>query len=120
MSPSAREVLARVDDELRALWATAPAPGEVPKARACTMNLIVVASSPALADAWVPVIDDVVQGIPARAIVVGLDPDAEDALLAEVSAVCTPAPGGGSSAGDVDRWPATTSSPSMPGAAVPP
>jgi len=86
-----REVLGRVDAELRALWATAPAPGEVPKARACTMNLVVVASSPALAQQWTPVVDEVVQGTPARAIVVGLDADGADALEASVSAVCTPA-----------------------------
>jgi glucose-6-phosphate dehydrogenase assembly protein OpcA len=55
------------------------------------MNLVVVASSTALAQQWVPVIDEVVQRIPARAIVVGLDPDAADALEASVSAVCTPA-----------------------------
>jgi glucose-6-phosphate dehydrogenase assembly protein OpcA len=85
-----------VDGELRALWSAAPARGELPKARACTMNLVVVAGSPELASRWVSIVDDVVQGIPARAIIVGLDPDAADGLEASVSAVCTPAPGGGS------------------------
>ncbi len=94
MSETPREVLARVDEELRALWAAAPRPGEVPRARACTVNLIVVADSPALAEAFVPVVEDVVQSMPARALVVGLDPDGADGLEADVSAVCAPAPDG--------------------------
>jgi glucose-6-phosphate dehydrogenase assembly protein OpcA len=83
-------VLAQVDAELRAFWSAAPSPGELPKARACTMNLVVVAGTPALAAQWVPVVDEVVQGVPARAIVVGIDPGGEDNLVASVSAVCTP------------------------------
>jgi hypothetical protein len=67
-------VLAQVDAELRAFWSAPPSPGELPKARACTMNLVVVAVTPALAAQWVPVVDEVVQGVPARAIVVGIDP----------------------------------------------
>jgi glucose-6-phosphate dehydrogenase assembly protein OpcA len=89
-------VLQRVDAELRALWATPPAPGQMPTARACTMNLVVVASSPALAEAWVPVVDQVLQAVPARAIVVGLDVDGPDALGADTMAVCTPVGAGGS------------------------
>jgi len=88
--PSA--VLARVDSELRALWSTQP--GETPKARACTMNLVVVAGTPALAEQWLPVIDEVLLGTPARAIVVGLDAGGADGLDATTTAVCAPGNGG--------------------------
>ena len=96
MTAGTGAVLGRVDDELRALWATGPAAGEIPRSRACTMNLVVVATTPQLAQEWIPIVDEVVQGVPARAIVVGLDPEGADGLEASVSAVCTPAPGGGS------------------------
>jgi glucose-6-phosphate dehydrogenase assembly protein OpcA len=86
--------LARIDGELRSFWSSPPPPGETPKARACTMNLVVVASSPALAASWVPIVDDVLLGVPARAIVVGLDPDGSDALEGGATAVCTPPAGG--------------------------
>jgi glucose-6-phosphate dehydrogenase assembly protein OpcA len=88
------QVLARVDKELRAFWTTAPAPGEPPRARACTMNLVVVAG-PEIAERWVPIVDDVAQGTPARVIVVGLDPDGPDGLDATTSAVCTRPEAGG-------------------------
>jgi glucose-6-phosphate dehydrogenase assembly protein OpcA len=88
------QVLARVDDELRGLWSARPAPGETPTARARTANLVVVASTPALAETWQAIIDDVVQNVPARAIVVGLDPDGADGLEASVSGVCSPSSGG--------------------------
>jgi glucose-6-phosphate dehydrogenase assembly protein OpcA len=67
----------------------------MPTARACTMNLVVVASSPALAEAWVPVVDQVLLAVPARAFVVGLDVDGPDALDAGATAVCTPSASGG-------------------------
>ncbi len=89
--PSA--VLSRVDEELRGLWSAKPAPGETPRARARTANLVVIAGSQAIAEAWRPTLDEVVQNVPARAILVGLDPDGADGLEAEVSGVC--APGGG-------------------------
>jgi glucose-6-phosphate dehydrogenase assembly protein OpcA len=85
-------VLAQVERDLRALWTTAPAPGQVPKTRACTTNLVVVVPSPAL-ERWVPIVDEVILEVPARALVVGLDPDGKDDIDASVSAVC--APGGG-------------------------
>lgn len=88
-------VIGRIEGELRALWAAAPAPGEVPRARACTMNLVVVAASVDVAREWVPVVDEVLQGTPARALVVGLDPDGPDALEAEVSGLCAPGGVGG-------------------------
>ncbi|HEX8793106.1 MAG TPA: glucose-6-phosphate dehydrogenase assembly protein OpcA, partial [Polyangiaceae bacterium] len=59
------------------------------------MNLGLVASRPEVAREWVPFVDEVLQGTPARALVVGLDPDGPDALEAEVSGVCTPGGGEG-------------------------
>jgi len=94
VSPRPSEVLARVDDELRGLWSARPAPGQTPTARARTGNLVVVAPSPGVAASWDAIVDDVVQNVPARAIVVGLDPDGADGLEACVSGVCTPASGG--------------------------
>jgi glucose-6-phosphate dehydrogenase assembly protein OpcA len=89
MSGTASEVLTRVEEELRALWTGGSGPGEGLKSRACTMNLVVVAATPALAAQYVNVVDEVVTSVPSRAIVVGLDPDADDDLEASVSAVCT-------------------------------
>ena len=66
MSARPTEVLARIDNELRAIWSATPAPGEMPKARACTMNLVVVAASPDLANDWAPIVDDVLLAVPAR------------------------------------------------------
>ena len=88
------QVLARVDDALRGLWSARPAPGETPTSRARTANLVVIAPTPAQAEAWQAIIDDVVQNVPARAIVVGLDPDGADGLEASVSGVCSVAGGG--------------------------
>ncbi len=85
-------VLAQAEQDLRALWTMPAVQGQAPKTRACTMNLVVVAPTPAL-DRWVPIVDDVLQGVPARALVVGLDPDGVDDLEASVSAVCTPGSG---------------------------
>jgi glucose-6-phosphate dehydrogenase assembly protein OpcA len=93
-APRPREVLARVDEELRALWAAPSPPGELPRARARTANLVLVAGTVDLADAWRSIVDDVVQNVPARAIVVGLDADGPDSLEADVTAVCSPAGGG--------------------------
>jgi glucose-6-phosphate dehydrogenase assembly protein OpcA len=97
VSLSPGQVLARVESELQALWSSPPAPGETPKARACTRNLVVVAGTPEVATRWLPTVDDVIQTIPARAIVVGLDPDGPDALEATTTAVCTPGVSGGPS-----------------------
>lgn len=95
MSASPGEVLAQLDQELRAFWSSPPRPGEVPKARACTKNLVVVAGTPELAERWVSVVDEVLQVVPARAIVVGLEPDGADALMGSSTAVCRPGVGGG-------------------------
>jgi glucose-6-phosphate dehydrogenase assembly protein OpcA len=91
------EVLERVERELQACWSSPPATGETPKTRARTRNLVVVAGTPELASRWASIIDEVLQTIPARAIVVGLDPDGGDALEASAAAVYMPA-GSGSDA----------------------
>jgi glucose-6-phosphate dehydrogenase assembly protein OpcA len=84
----ASTVIARVEKELRDLWAVQP--GEEAKARACTMNLVVVAGPREIADRYTPVVDEVTRGIPARALVVALDPEAHvGALEADTTAVCT-------------------------------
>ncbi len=88
-------VLTYAQDELRALWSTPPGPEEPLRSRACTMNLVVVAPTPALADEWVSVVDAAITNVPARAIVVGLDPDGADTLEATVSAICSPDSQGG-------------------------
>jgi len=89
------EVLARVESELRTFWSTPATPGHAPRTRACTMNLLVVAPTFKLAADWVPIVDEVLLALPARGIVVGLNPTGADTLTASVSAVCTPeAPGG--------------------------
>ena len=95
MNASPSRELDRVDRELRSFWSAPPAPGEAPKARASTRNIIVVAGTAELAASFSAVVDDVLQSIPARAIVVGLDPDGSDALEATTTAVCTPGAGGG-------------------------
>jgi glucose-6-phosphate dehydrogenase assembly protein OpcA len=83
-SPSA--VMARVERELREMWTT---PSGAPRWRACTMNLVVAATSTAEAERFTSVVDEVTRSIPARAIVVALDPDATtDRLEGDVTAVC--------------------------------
>src|SRR5262249_20012766 len=81
-------VIARIEKELRELW-TPSQNDDVPKARACTMNLVVVAGPREIADRYTPVVDEVTRGVPARAIVVALDPEAHVAALeADTTAVC--------------------------------
>jgi glucose-6-phosphate dehydrogenase assembly protein OpcA len=92
-APQPARVLARADQELRALWAAPPAEGQAPKTRASTMNLVVVAPAPSLHAPWVAIVDQVLQGVPARAIVVGLDPDGADNIEVTVSPVCPPGAG---------------------------
>jgi glucose-6-phosphate dehydrogenase assembly protein OpcA len=90
MNASASQVLARVDDELRALWAAGPKAGDPVTSRACTMNLVVIGATPEIAARYVGVVDEVLHNVPARAIVVGMDPDGDDHLEAAVSLVCGP------------------------------
>ncbi len=82
-------VLARIEQELRDLWAP-PEPGETPRSRVCTMNLVVVTSSPEVAERYTTIVDEVTQAIPSRAIVVTMTPNAVEASLeGDVSAICT-------------------------------
>lgn len=73
-------VLARIELELRDLWAV-PAPGEAMKSRACTMNLVVVTSSVEVAAHYSPIVDEVTRAIPSRAIVVTMTPNVAEASL---------------------------------------
>jgi glucose-6-phosphate dehydrogenase assembly protein OpcA len=96
ISPPTSTVLARVERELREIWAAPAKAGEMPKSRVCTMNLVVAAGSRALADKYTPIVDEVTASIPSRAIVVALEPDAQvHQLEAEATAVCSLAEGGG-------------------------
>jgi glucose-6-phosphate dehydrogenase assembly protein OpcA len=84
MSP----VIARIERDLRDLWAPPP-PGEAPKTRVCTMNLVVIAGSRQIAERYTAVVDEVTASIPARAILVGLDPEAPAGRLdGDATAVC--------------------------------
>ncbi len=91
----ASAVLSRIEKELRDIWAAPAIAGEPPKSRACTMNLVVVAGEREIASLYTPVVDEVTRSIPARAIIVALDPDASaNALEADTTAVCAPGEGG--------------------------
>ena len=83
MSP----IIARIEKELRDIW---EAPGAAPKTRVCTMNLVVIAGSRAMAERYLPILDEVTSSIPARAILVALEPDLPGGTLdGEATAVCT-------------------------------
>ena len=81
------EVLSRLERELRELWM--PRPGEPVKSRVCAMNLVVVAGSPKLAEKYTAIVDEVTRNIPARAIIVTVDPEAPNGLEGDVTAVCS-------------------------------
>ena len=68
-------VLTRIERDLRELWAQPSGSNLLapPTARACTMNLVVVAGSSDLADRYTRVVDEVAAAIPSRAIVVALE-----------------------------------------------
>ncbi len=84
---SAAAVLSAIEQQLREIWV--PKEGEPARSRVCTMNLVVVAGTPRLADSYTKVVDEVTSSLPARAIVVALDPDDGDGSLSgDVSAVC--------------------------------
>ena len=89
-------VLSGIEAQLREIWATPAAPGEPMKSRVVTMNLVVVAGSLEVAERYRPVLDEVTQGTPARAILVALDPTASQASLeGDATAVCPVVPYGG-------------------------
>ena len=85
---SPAEALASIERDLRVSWAP-PADGSPPKTRVCTMNLVVVAATPELADRYLPVADEVAKSALARAIVVALAPDdPQSELTGEGTAIC--------------------------------
>jgi glucose-6-phosphate dehydrogenase assembly protein OpcA len=87
-------VIARIEKELRDIWAAPVKPGEPAKSRVCTMNLVVVAKTRELAERYAPIVDEVTASIPARAIVVALEPEAPSgALEGAATAVCAVAGG---------------------------
>jgi glucose-6-phosphate dehydrogenase assembly protein OpcA len=87
-------VIQRLENDLRALWTTPVKAGDPVKSRVCTMNLVVVAQSRELAERYTPVVDDVTASVPARAILVALEPEAPSAALeGEATAVCSLAAG---------------------------
>jgi glucose-6-phosphate dehydrogenase assembly protein OpcA len=80
-------VIARLEKELRELWHVEP--GEAARSRACTMNLVVVTTSPAITEHYLPIVEEVTQSIPSRAIVVTMTPNDPDASLdGEAQAIC--------------------------------
>lgn len=88
--PPMGEVLARIERELRELWSGDVHPGEPARSRVCTMNLVVVAGTRAIGEAYASIVDEITLTTPARSIVVTLEPTAEGAQLdGDVSAVCS-------------------------------
>jgi glucose-6-phosphate dehydrogenase assembly protein OpcA len=89
--PAPSAILDRLEKELRDFWNAPVAPGQAPKSRVCTMNLVVAASSREIADRYAVVVDEVSAAIPSRAILVSLEADAPTRpLRGEATAVCTP------------------------------
>lgn len=89
---SASAVVGRLEKALRDVWQAPDVErGSIPpRSRACTMNLVVVAGSTELAERYTPVVDEVTRSIPARSIIVALEPDAEPASLrGDADAVCS-------------------------------
>lgn len=86
-------IIAQIEGRLREMWAAPTKPGELVQSRVCTMNLVVVADSRELAERYRAIVDEVTSSIPARAIVVALEPEAPSAALeGEATAVCAIAP----------------------------
>lgn len=87
---TASGTIARLEKELRALWAPPEDPHEIPLSRVCTMNLEVVAPTEELLERYTPVVDEVTASIPARAILASIEPDAKgDELSGSATAVCS-------------------------------
>lgn len=87
---STSKLIARLERELRDLWAKPTDPGAPALSRVCTMNLEVVASSKELLERYTPVVDEVTSSIPARAILASVEPDAPgDDITGTANAVCS-------------------------------
>ena len=86
----AGNLIARLEKELRDLWASPEDGSNAPKSRVCTMNLEVVASSRELLERYTPVVDEVTASIPSRVILASIEPDAPgDEITGEATAVCS-------------------------------
>ncbi len=81
------EVLSRLEREMRDMWT--PQPGEPVKSRVCAMNLVVVAGSRELGEKYTAIVDEVTRNLPARAIIVPLDPEGPNGLDGDATAVCS-------------------------------
>jgi glucose-6-phosphate dehydrogenase assembly protein OpcA len=89
-NPPTSSVITRIERELRDIWNAPAAPNEPPKSRACTMNIVVLVGARELSDRYTPVIDEVTSSIPARAILVALEPESPVSVLdADATAVCS-------------------------------
>jgi glucose-6-phosphate dehydrogenase assembly protein OpcA len=89
-APGTSRLIARLEGELRDLWAAPADPTAPPRSRVCTMNLEVVAPSTELLERYTPVVDEVTAHIPARAILAAVEPDAPgDAIEGDATAVCS-------------------------------
>ena len=83
-------LIARLEEELRDLWAQPDDPSAPPKSRVCTMNLEVVAGSRELLERYTPVVDEVTASIPSRVILASIEPDAPgDEITGTATAVCS-------------------------------
>ena len=83
-------LIARLEKELRELWAQPADSTAMPKSRVCTMNLEIVASSRELLERYTPVVDEVTASMPARVIMASLEPDAPgDEITGSATAVCS-------------------------------
>jgi glucose-6-phosphate dehydrogenase assembly protein OpcA len=83
-------VIARLEKELRDLWAQPEDPTAMPKSRVCIMNIEVVAGSRDLLDRYTPVVDEVTSYIPSRVILASIEPDAPgDEITGTATAVCS-------------------------------
>lgn len=90
MSGTSAGTIARLDKELRALWAPPEDPHDIPLSRVCTMNIEVVAPTSELLDRYTPVVDEVTASIPARAILASIEPDSPgEELSGNATAVCS-------------------------------
>jgi glucose-6-phosphate dehydrogenase assembly protein OpcA len=74
-------VIRDIEKQLREIWEAPTKPGECVKSRVCTMNLVVVARTRELAERYTPVVDEVTATMPARAIIVALEPEAPSGAL---------------------------------------
>jgi glucose-6-phosphate dehydrogenase assembly protein OpcA len=82
-------LIARLEKELRELWAAPADPNALPTSRVCTMNLEVVAPTEEVLARYRPVVDEVTAALPARAILASVEPaGSPDELSGEATAVC--------------------------------